>query len=162
MDVELARWRGYQVGHSLNMIAELPAHVDDPQTPKALRHAAVDAFFIHVRLLRDFLIEKNSRAIGWRDYTTGFNLPPALRKPLAGPIDVAGREVAHFNKQGRAPDTSTPVHHAMAAADLRPHAEAVFAAMEAFVRHLAAEPEPCVYTADFDGWLRDARRLAAQ
>jgi hypothetical protein len=58
MDAELARRRGIQVGHSLNMIAELPHYTHDPDVPAALRAAALDAFFVHLRLLIEFLITK--------------------------------------------------------------------------------------------------------
>lgn len=39
------RRRGIQVGHSLNMIAELPHYAHDRDVPVALRAAALDAFW---------------------------------------------------------------------------------------------------------------------
>jgi hypothetical protein len=61
----------------LNVIAELLQYVEDAVFPVGLRVAAVDAFFVHLRLLIEFLAKQpDSRhpAIHRDDYARGFNL----------------------------------------------------------------------------------------
>jgi hypothetical protein len=72
----VALHRAIQVGHVMNVVAELPRYVDDKTPPLGLRVAAVDAFFTHLRGLIEFLTKNDPRAIGWRDYTTKFRLDP--------------------------------------------------------------------------------------
>jgi hypothetical protein len=55
MDVRLARRPATQVAHPLNMIPELPPYVTTARSRLAPRAAAIDAFFIHLRLLIEFL-----------------------------------------------------------------------------------------------------------
>ncbi len=62
MDSGLARRRGTQVAHSLSMVGELPRFVDDSIYPVALRVAAIDAFFVHLRLVIEFLIKPRGPA----------------------------------------------------------------------------------------------------
>lgn len=45
-----------QLGHSANMVAALPDHLDG-DIPKHVRHACLDAFGVHASLLAQFLIE---------------------------------------------------------------------------------------------------------
>jgi hypothetical protein len=98
-DVPLTKHRAKQVGHSLNVIAELPRYVDDAAFPVGLRVAAIDAFFIHLRLLIEFLIKKPDRAhpaIHRDDYASGFNLgsvDPALYRSLSSDFDFASQHV---------------------------------------------------------------------
>jgi hypothetical protein len=107
----LAKHRAKQVGHSLNVIAELPRYVDDAAFPVGLRVAAIDAFFIHLRLLIEFLIkllieflikkpDRAHPAIHRDDYASGFNLgsvDPALYRSLSSDFDFASQHVAHFS-----------------------------------------------------------------
>ena len=48
-----------QVGHVMNMIAELPRYVDDRALSLGLRAAAVDAFFDGLRALTEFLTKED-------------------------------------------------------------------------------------------------------
>lgn len=76
-DVPLEQRRAVQVAHSLNVIAELPRYLDGAAVPVALRVAATDSFFIHLRLLIEFLTKKPNLthpAIHRDDYASGFNL----------------------------------------------------------------------------------------
>ena len=95
------RRRGIQVGHSLNMIAELPYYAYNPDVPKALRAAAFDAFFMHLRLLIDFLITKPRRdrppVISHWDYVQGVHLEESLRQRLQAASQFASVHVAHYN-----------------------------------------------------------------
>ena len=161
MDAELVRRRGIEVGHSLNMIAELPHYTHDPDVPAVLRAAALDAFFVHLRLLIEFLITKPRRdrplVISRWDYTTGFGLDNALRERLQAATEFANVHVAHFNAS-RVPTAGSPVSHTPSRTSLVGYRQDVFMAMTALVQHLAAARS--VYAADFGGWLGDAQQRA--
>jgi hypothetical protein len=133
------------------MIAELPDYVDDATIPLALRAAAVDAFFIHLRLLIEFLIKpRDRRLIHRRNYTRHFHVEEALRSRLNADYDFASRHVAHFNAE-RVPAPDSPIFEPVDCARLRDHADDVFAAMSAFARHLSATGSE--YAGDFGEWL---------
>jgi hypothetical protein len=143
----LTRHRAKQVGHSLNVIAELPRYVDDAAFPVGLRVAAIDAFFIHLRLLIEFLIKKPDRAhpaIHRDDYASGFNLgtvDPALYRSLSSDFDFASQHVAHFSLNRVLIEESAGIEY-FDAARLRTCAEDVFGAMEAFIRYMHANRDP--------------------
>lgn len=155
------RRRGIQIGHSLNMIAELPHYTHDPDVPAVLRAAALDAFFVHLRLLVEFLITKprsdRPPVISRWDYAKGFGLDNALRERLQAASDFANVHVAHFNA-GRVPTVNSPVSHAPSHTSLVDHRQDVFTAMTALVQYLSDAKS--AYAADFDGWLSDAQRRA--
>lgn len=108
-DDPLTRQRAQQVAHSLNVIAELPRYIEDAQFPVGLRVAAIDGFFVHLRLLIDFLIKKQDPkypAIHRDDYAAGFHLGsevPALYQRLNADYDFASKHVAHLSRN-RLPD----------------------------------------------------------
>jgi hypothetical protein len=159
-DVQLNRRRAEQVGHSLNAIAELPRYVGDATFPVGLQVAAVDAFFIHLRLLIEFLIKKPDQrhpAIHRDDYEAGFNLGSvntALYGRLNAGFDFASQHVAHFSLD-RVPAQGSAGIDYVSAADLRSRAEDVFGAMEAFIRHMRTRH--VVYAGDFGRLLSEAR-----
>ena len=132
------------------MIAELPGYVDDVTIPLALRAAAADAFFIHLRLLIEFLIKGDHRSIRRQDYLKDFHLDQALRARLSTDYDFASRHVAHFNAD-RVPAADSPLFEPVDTARLNGHADDVFTAMSAFARHLSATGSE--YAGDFGEWL---------
>jgi hypothetical protein len=144
----------------LNVIAELPRYVDDAAVPVGLRVAAIDAFFIHLRLLIEFLIKKPNRdhpAIHRDDYASGFHLgsvDQALYRRLSTDFDFASQHVAHFSLNRVPTEESAGVDH-VDAARLRAHAEAVFEAMDAFIRHMHTTQS--TYADDFERGLSDAK-----
>jgi hypothetical protein len=154
MNAELARQRGSQVGHSLNVIAELPRYVDDNSIPVALRVAAIDAFVIHTRLLTEFLIKPaDKRDIRRHDYAPGFQLPAPLRTRLNKTFQFASRHVAHLSKE-RVPAKGAAIFEPVGAARLRRLAADVFAGMDAFVQYLIVTSNP--YATDFQQWVSEA------
>jgi len=162
MDAELARRRGIEAGHSLNMIAELPHYTDDPGVPAVLQAAALDAFFVHLRLLIEFLITRprtdRPPVISRWDYATGdLGLDNALRDRLKAASAFANLHVAHFNA-ARVPAADSPVSRRPSPASLAGYRRDVFTTMEALVSHLEAAGS--VHAVDFGGWLADARRSA--
>jgi hypothetical protein len=158
---ELMRRRGIQVGHSLNMIAELPHYAYNPDVPKALRAAAFDAFFMHLRLLIDFLITKPRRdrppVISRWDYVQGVHLDEPLRQRLQAASQFASVHVAHYNAD-RVQGPQSPVSLAPDRSELDAHRDDVFAAMAVIVERLKSDGS--VHAADFDRWLQDAGQRA--
>jgi hypothetical protein len=163
-DVPLTKRPAKQVGHSLNVIAELPRYVDDAAFPVGLRVAAIDAFFIHLRLLIEFLIKKPDRAhpaIHRDDYASGFSLgsvDPALYRSLSSDFDFASQHVAHFSLNRVLTEESAGVEY-FDAARLRSCAADVFGAMEAFIRYMHAKPGS--YADDFERLLSEAKSRMA-
>jgi hypothetical protein len=156
----LARRRSEQVAHSLNVVAELPDYVEGTEFPIGLRVAAVDAFFVHLRLLIEFLIKRPDRrhpAIHRDDYASSFNLA-AVDSVLYGRMDdgfeFASRHVAHFSLERLRTEDSAGVNY-VSVASLRDRADDVFAAMAAFVRHMRSTESP--YADDFGQWLSAAK-----
>jgi hypothetical protein len=164
-DVPLSKRRAVQVAHSLNVIAELPQYVEDAAFPVGLRVAAVDAFFVHLRLLIEFLIKKpDSRhpAIHRDNYASGFQLgsvDSALYRRLDTDYDFASQHVAHFSL-GRLPLEESAGVDYVSAARLRAHAEDIFGAMKAFARHMRTNGS--AYADDFEGWLSAAEARRTQ
>jgi len=165
-DVPLEQRRAVQVAHSLNVIAELPRYVDDTAVPVGLRVAAIEDFFVHLRLLIEFLVKRpdpHHPAIHRDDYAGGFYLgsvDPALYRRLSTDFDFASQHVAHFSFN-RVPTAESAGVDYVDAARLRAHAEDVFGAMGAFIRHMRTTQS--AYTDDFERWLSDAeaRRTVA-
>jgi hypothetical protein len=159
MDAELMRRRGIQAAHSLNMIAELPHYTHDTAVPTALRAAALDAFFVHLRLLIEFLISKprgdRSPAISLRDYAKGFNLDNELRDRLKAADVFANTHVAHLNAD-RVPSADSPVSRMPTPSELASYRDDVFSAITAAMEHLRVEGS--VHAADFNGWLQESLR----
>jgi hypothetical protein len=108
----LTKHRAKQVGHSLNVIAELPRYVDDAAFPVGLRVAAIDAFLIHLRLLIEFLIKKPDRAhpaIHRDDYASGFNLGvPQTTSGSRCAVQHAARGRRRRERRGRASRPAAP------------------------------------------------------
>ena len=158
MDVATARRRASQVGHSLNMIAEMPSYVEDVAYPLALRAASLDAFFVHLRLLIEFLITKPRRnrspVISRWDYASGFALDNALRDRLTAASDFANTHMAHFNAD-RVPTAASPITQTPSRSTLVSYADGVFSAMDALVQHLVTAKSP--FAADFQQFLTAAQ-----
>ena len=141
------------------MIAELPHYAYDPDVPKALRAAAFDAFFMHLRLLIDFLIAKPRRdrppVISRWDYVQSVHLDESLRQRLQAASQFASVHVTHYNAD-RVQGPQSPVSLALERSELDAHRDDVFAAMAVIVEHLKSDGS--VHAADFDKWLQDARQ----
>jgi hypothetical protein len=148
-----------QVGHSMNVIAELPRYVDDLAIVVGLRVAAVDSFFVHLRLLIEFLVKPPDRrrpSIHREDYTAGFHLgsiETTLHSRLADAYELASRHVVHYGVD-RVPTAATGVEY-IGAARLRAHGDDALAAFALFVKHLRASANS--HADDFDAALSEAR-----
>jgi hypothetical protein len=66
-----------QVGHAMNMIAELPRYTADESLPAVLNAAAFESFFVNMRLLLEFLVmRRDLRSIHRHDYLPGWDPEP--------------------------------------------------------------------------------------
>jgi len=164
-DDPLTRQRAHQVAHSLNVIAELPRYVDDAQFPVGLRVAAIDGFFVHLRLVIEFLVkpppDPRYPAIHRDDYAAGFRLAQvdtALYQRLVADYDFASKHVAHLSIS-RLPGAGSGGVDFVTGARLRAHAEDVFRAMNAFSKHMRAIGS--AYADDFDRHLSEAEARQA-
>jgi hypothetical protein len=159
MDSPLVRSRAIQVAHSLNVAAELPRYVDDGAFPFGLRVAAIDAFFIHLRLLIEFLIKQpdiRHPAIHRDDYARGFHLGSVdsdLYQRLDADYGLASQRVVHFNIE-RVPDEGSPGIEWVDAAPSSRARRRCLDAMRAFVGHMKVNGS--AYADDFDRWLSSA------
>jgi hypothetical protein len=152
----LLRQRARQVGHSLNVIAELPRYVDDQSIPIGLRVAAIDSFYVHVRLIAEFFVNEPDRrrpAIWRKDYAAGFHLDTALRERLVQAFDFASKHVVHYSAD-RVPDAESSGVGYTRAADLQPYVADAFEAMTLFVRTL--RDRASLYADDFAALLAEA------
>lgn len=70
-----------QVGHALNLLAELPEWLEDGRLPKHPRHAVAESFAMNCRILDEFFWNTSSGDIGRRDYETSGNL--TVKRPKA-------------------------------------------------------------------------------
>jgi hypothetical protein len=152
--------KAMQVGHSLNMVAELPNYVDDVAFPVGLRVAAVDAFFVHLRLLAEFLVKKRDQhhpAIHRDDFAPGFHLASVdsnLYQRLDTAFELASRHVAHFSVD-RVPDEKASGVQAVDAASLRRLAGDAFGAVAAYIKHARTTGSP--YAEEFARLLTEAQ-----
>jgi hypothetical protein len=158
-DDPLTRQRAGQVAHSLNVIAELPRYVDDTQFPVGLRVAAVDGFFVHMRLLIEFLVNQPDLrypAIHRDDYAAGFSLAQvdtALYQRLKADYDLASKHVAHLSIY-RLPDAESSGVDFVSASRLQARADDVLNAMRAFMTHMRTTGS--AHAGDFEQSLSDA------
>ena len=53
-----------QVGHAMNMVAELPRHVGDESIPPGAQIGCLEAFFLNLKLLIEFAALPRSRKSG--------------------------------------------------------------------------------------------------
>src|SRR4051794_35994957 len=89
-----------QVGHALNMTADLPEHVARAnEYPAAVGVACLESFFITLRLLTEFLNSRAKRALITRhDFLPGWDLPDGDRKDsLRETYKFISDQVGHLN-----------------------------------------------------------------
>jgi len=81
-----------QVGHALNMVAELPEWMMHGSLPKHLRHACADSFLMQSRFLVDFFEKGDPR----KDVLVAdFELTEEIAANPPDMFDRASRQVAH-------------------------------------------------------------------
>ena len=128
------RRRGFQVGHSVNMFTELPHYAYDPDVPTALRAAAFDAFFMHLRLPDRFPDHEAAQVAGLRK-SAGWDYVHASftwTNPSASACRLRVSSPAFTlpaTTLTRCHEPQSPVSFAPARSELDAHRDDVFAAM---------------------------------
>lgn len=97
----------YQLSYSIQMISEIPSAydvaVDDGQDLYA--RTMVDAFYVHIRLLADFLVKQTkTKDFGPADFEVSWEVPTTVAaQRLAEHWSIASKYVVHFGHP-RVPD----------------------------------------------------------
>lgn len=84
-----------QVGHALNMVAELPEWLEHARLPKHPAHAAAESFLMNCRMLVEFFWETRRDDIGSKHYNLAGHI--AVKKPAA--VREASKQVAHPSRR---------------------------------------------------------------
>src|SRR5438552_5069628 len=90
-----------QVGHAMNMIAELPPYTADDSLPPVLKAAAFESFFVNMRLLLEFLVRRREvRNIHRHDYLPDWEPEPSanIRQMRTYDYRFVCEQVAHLSK----------------------------------------------------------------
>lgn len=112
-----------------------------------------------MRLLIEFLVKPpdlNHPGVHRDDYAAGFSLAQvdaALYQRLKADYDFASKHVAHLSIN-RLPDTESGGVDFVSVSRLQAHAEDVFNAMRAFIRHVRTTGS--AYAGDFEQLLSEA------
>ena len=150
-----------QVGHAMNMIAELPPHTADSSLPAVLRAAAFESFFVNMRLLLEFLVmRRDLRSIHRHDYLPDWDPEPSatVRRMRKYDYRFVCDQVSHLSKKRITRTGAITVNIPLAR--LRELAGAVFDEMERFALALReAGSEELAET--FESYVRQARTRAA-
>jgi hypothetical protein len=101
MDIQLARQRGTQVAHSLNVVAELPRYMDDRTVPVALRVAAGAVIVDESRAPSTTAIADPDGNKACRHVST--YSPAAVMPPQWGSVRVSGSSNEALAVRGRIP-----------------------------------------------------------
>jgi hypothetical protein len=146
-----------QVGHSLNLIAELPQLAFNEDVPTGAQVACIDDFFSIVRALVEFLVRpRRTRDIHRHDYVLWDPRPSRRVETLSRAWREATWYVSHLSK-ARVPKPGDIVQRVQQQRMVDLGRE-VFALMEEFVAALRdADSE---YADMFAAYLDEARRRA--
>lgn len=110
MDREAA---AVEIGHALNMLAELPRHAEDSGLPLVVRAACLESYFINLRLTFEFIGGKQDRnQISRNDFLPGWK-PKSSAKltELRKQYGFASEQVAHLSKKRTFPQGSPITPH---------------------------------------------------
>lgn len=102
-----------EVAHALNMLAELPSHIEDPGLPVVVRAACMESYFINLRLVFEFLSGKyHENEIRAYDFLPGWK--PAKDEKFEifrRKYGFASEQVAHLAKKRAFPEGSPITPH---------------------------------------------------
>lgn len=90
-----------EIGHALNMLAELPKHAEDSELPLVVRAACLESYFINLRLTFEFIGGRHYRKqISRNDFLPGWK-PESSEKlsELRKQYGFAGEQVAHLSEK---------------------------------------------------------------
>jgi hypothetical protein len=102
-----------EIGHALNMLAELPVYAEDSGLPLVVRAACLESYFINLRLVFEFIGgPRNQKQISRYDFINEWT--PANREKLTTlgkEYGFASEQVAHLAKKRTFPQGSPMTPH---------------------------------------------------
>ena len=133
----------YQVEYSIRMIADIPGAYNrmlDARQELCAR-AMLDAFYVHIRLLADFLIRRTKNLdFGPSDFGVPWQAPnSAEAQRLSGHWDVASKYVSHFSRDRVPSDLDSLNAFPVGATFFVEMARDAIAVVGSFVRALESE-----------------------
>jgi hypothetical protein len=142
-----------EIGHSLNMLAELPSHVEDSGLALVVRAACLESYFINLRLTFEFIGGKHDRnQISRHDFLQGWEPANSEKlKALREQYGFASEQVAHLSKKRTFPQGSPITPHPIQMSVLT---VLVFDLMREFADALTAAGSP--YAEKFSSIVRDS------
>lgn len=110
MDREAA---AVEIGHALNMLAELPRHAEDSELPLVVRAACLESYFINLRLTFEFIRRKRVRnQISRYDFLPDWTPESSAKlSELGKQYGFASEQVAHLSKKRTFPQGSPITPH---------------------------------------------------
>ena len=137
-----------QVGHTMDMIRELPRYAAYDSTVDlqgTVRVACLEAFLIHVRAVTDFLCCRPDARQSSDDFSARTFVPNWQPKPsdaaqqLRAAWVVASREIAHFSRDRLQANPEEPEFYDTSLAALQAIATAAEAVWQEFIEALGAQ-----------------------
>ena len=148
-----------QVGHALNLLAELPQLAFDNRVPLGAQVACIDDFFSTVRALVEFLVRpRKDGDIHRYDFLVWDPEPSERVETLHRAWLEATWYVSHLSKK-RVPNPDDIVQRVQQA-QMMGLTGAIFEIMDDFV--MALRSADSAYSATFAGYLHEARRRAGR
>ena len=134
------------VGYSVRMVAEIAAHYDDAVDTGDFRLARcmLDAFYVHVRLLADFLLRTpRGEDFAPGDFGVSWNPPtgPGAQR-LTAAWDIASKHVVHFGGRRVPTGPGNPSEFRVDGAHFRQLAEDAVTVFSTFVDEVAKVTPP--------------------
>jgi hypothetical protein len=150
MDIDAAL---VEIGHALNMLAELPSHAEDSGLPPVVRAACLESYFINLRLTFEFIgVKRDRNQISRHDFLQDWKPASGEKlKILALQYGFASEQVAHLSKKRTFPQGSPITPHPIKMFTLT---VLVFDLMREFADALTAEDSP--YAERFNSIVRDS------
>jgi hypothetical protein len=136
MKLENTRQEMYaQADHSMGMIRALPPFAANDSTaslPPDVRVACLEAFFMHIRAITDFLCcrsaKPNRNDFSAQDFVDGWQAAPIeAADRLATYWKVASQQVAHFSRERLQEDPANPEFYDVTLAGLQAMANDAYA-----------------------------------
>lgn len=143
-----------EIGHALNMLAELPRHAEDSRLPLVVRAACLESYFINLRLTFEFIGgNRNPKQIGRNDFLPGWQ-PSSSEKlsELGKQYGFASEQVAHLSKKRTFPQGSPITPHPIKMSVLT---ILVFDLLQEFADALTAANNP--YAKTFSNLIQDSK-----
>jgi hypothetical protein len=143
-----------EVGHALDLLAQLPTYVDDLALPLAVRVACLECYFVNLRLIVEFAIKEPKPAdFSRREFLPDWRPAPGHRVDfLLEQWTLANRQVVHLSRERIPPTGGIITLHPI---KLFMITLSVFKIMDEFVVELMSRHHPATET--FERLVRSAK-----